>query len=161
MAQSNPVLYFAYGSNMNAVDLKKRCIKNKTKITLNNPKVACLKDFQLAFTHKSDRRNGGVADIARRMDETVWGVVFETDKESLDVIDVKEGIALGVYRQLQVEVLVEEKLISNVISYEVIKKGNYRPSKDYLDVILTGAVEHRLPGDYIEKLKVLKNPSYE
>lgn len=156
MSQSNSVLYFAYGSNMNAEDMEKWCIEHKTKITLNNPKVACLKDFQLAFTHKSDRRNGGVADIVRKMDETVWGVLFETDKESLDVIDVKEGIAKGFYRQFRVEVSVGGRLISNVIAYEVIKKGNYKPGKDYLDIILTGAVEHDLPEDYTRKLGLLK-----
>lgn len=152
MPQSNPVLYFAYGSNMNSHDLEKWCVDHKVKISLKNPKVACLKDFCLAFTHKSDRRNGGVADIVRKKGETTWGVLFETNDESLKAIDIKEGVALGVYRQIEVEVFVEEKSVSNVITYEVIKKGSYRPSRDYLDVILTGASEHHLPEDYVKKL---------
>ena len=159
MSQSEPILYFAYGSNMNSEDLEKWCVQNKAKITLTNPKVACLKDFCLAFTHKSDRRSGGVADIVRRIGETTWGVLFETDKKSLDNIDIKEGVKAGVYRQMQVDVLVKEELVTDVIAYEVIKKGVYRPSTDYLDIILTGAEEHHLPGEYIEKLKTLKGPS--
>ena len=158
MNQSNSLLYFAYGSNMNSEDLEKWCVENHSKISLNNPKVALLKDFQLAFTHKSNRRNGGVADIVRRINETVWGVLFETDKESLENIDIKEGVASGVYRQFRVEVLVGEEPVSNVITYEVIKKGIYRPSRDYLNVILTGAVDHHLPVDYIEKLRKLFEP---
>jgi cation transport regulator ChaC len=90
------------------------------------------------------------------MGETTWGVLFETDPESLKNIDKKEGVPTGVYRQIPLEVNVEDKVISNVISHEVIKKGIYRPSKDYLDVLLAGAVEHRLPGEYIQRLSAFR-----
>jgi cation transport regulator ChaC len=156
MQQNDPIYYFAYGSNMNSQDLEKWCSEHQAKIDLKNPRVAYLKGFQLAFTHKSNRRNGGVADIVRKENEITWGVLFDTDKTSLDKIDQKEGVAAGVYRQFKVDVLVDGKLIPNVISYEVIKKGNYPPSGEYLDVIINGAEDHQLPKDYVDKLMALK-----
>jgi len=159
MPPTKPVLYFAYGSNMNSEDLKIWCRAHQTEIRLKNPKVASLPDYKLAFTHNSKRRSGGTADIVREAGGIVWGVLFETDEASLRNIDKKEGwtgdLSQSAYKRIEVTVLVDGKLVPDVINYEVIKKAKYRPNKAYLDVIVKGAEDHRLPEAYIENLRKL------
>jgi gamma-glutamylcyclotransferase len=144
---------------MNSDDLASWCHTAQTEIHLRNPKVASLPGYKLAFTRHSDKRNGGVADIVRAPGETVWGVLFEVDEVSLGNIDKKEwwtgDLSKSAYKRVSVTVLIDGNPIPDVISYEVIKKGSYKPSREYLDVIIKGAEENRLPEVYVERLRKL------
>jgi gamma-glutamylcyclotransferase len=159
LQQPDLLLYFAYGSNMNSADLKNWCKGKKAIINLTNPRAAVLKDFKVAFTHKSESRKGGVADIVRAEGEEVWGVLFETDESSLKWIDKKEGwigdLASSVYKRVRVEVFLDGEKPIEAMTYEVIRKGSYKPSQEYLEVILKGAEDHQLPRDYVDKMRKL------
>ena len=63
------MLYFAYGSNLNHFQMKKRCKDSKFI------KKIKLKDFQLTFRSKYK-----AADIDRRKNSTVSGGLFEISK---------------------------------------------------------------------------------
>ena len=47
-------------------------------------------------------------------------------------------------------------------TYMLVKTGNAdrRPSPHYLDIIIKGAEEHRLPEHYIEKLRKIEHNGY-
>ena len=63
------IYYFAYGSNLHHLQMKKRCPKCKfiKRIILNN--------FQLTFRNK-----GGWADIEKRINKKVYGGLYIISK---------------------------------------------------------------------------------
>ena len=63
------MLYFAYGSNLNHFQMKRRC-KNSTFLKKIN-----LKDFKLTF-----RSNYRAADIESKKNSIVTGALFEISK---------------------------------------------------------------------------------
>lgn len=155
--------HFAYGSNMNSKDLAEHCKKKNRVITLKNPKRAVLQHYKLTFNGFSTTRHGAVADIIPSKGDDVWGVLFETDEDSLKNLDLKEGKG-SKYERVFVNVIVFEgegienqKLKNEVITYVSSRKEAYDlPHRDYLKVIIEGAKEHGLPTEYIEKLKEIK-----
>lgn len=142
--------YFAYGSNLNEDDLIKQCKKKGLDIPkLSNPKPFRLEGYKLGFTRKSKDRKGGVADLISSPGDFCWGVVFDIAQQDLDILDVKEGVEYGSYRQLI--------LPNGMITYEVMKKENFvKPHVDYVDLIIDGARHYGLPQSWIDKLESFK-----
>lgn len=151
--------YFAYGSNLNFGDLSKWCKRKKEKFPqLLNPRVVILENFKLDFTKYSGSRNGGVADIVYSKNDIVYGVVFDVSESDLKIIDRKEG-APNFYKQRKVKVklLKGEVLDDDVVTYEVDDKEDFvSPTKDYVDIIIKGAIDFDLPQIWIDKLKSFK-----
>jgi hypothetical protein len=78
------MLYFAYGSNMHAAQMKERC---------PSAKFVCrgkLPSHRLAFTLRSRSRRCGVADILRDETKEVWGIVYELLENELENLDKDE-----------------------------------------------------------------------
>lgn len=142
--------YFAYGSNLNEGDLIKQCKKKDLDIPkLSHPKPFRLEGYKLGFTRKSTDRKGGVADIIYSPGDFCWGVVFYIAQKDLDILDVKEGVKYGSYRQLT--------LPNGMITYEVVKKDDFvKPHAEYLDLIISGAKHYGLPLNWIDKLESFK-----
>ncbi len=148
---SNMIMkYFAYGSNLNKEDLVKQCKKKRLDVPkLVNPKPFCLENYKLGFTRKSDDRKGGVADIIFSPGDFCCGVVFDVTQTDLDILDVKEGVEYGSYRQIT--------LPNGMITYKVVKKENFvQPSDEYIDLIIQGANYYDLPPSWIDKLESFK-----
>jgi gamma-glutamylcyclotransferase (GGCT)/AIG2-like uncharacterized protein YtfP len=83
------MLYFAYGSNMHAAQMKERC---------PSAKFVCrgkLPSHRLAFTLRSCSRRCGVADILRDETKEVWGVVYELLENELENLDKDEDFNPG------------------------------------------------------------------
>jgi len=68
------MLYFAYGSNMHAAQMKERCPSAKFVCRAKLP------SNRLAFTRKSVNRGCGVADFLHDETKEVWGVVYEIQR---------------------------------------------------------------------------------
>lgn len=146
--------YFAYGSNLNEGDLIKQCKKKDLDMPkLLNPQPFRLKDYKLGFTRKSKDRKGGVADIISSLGDFCWGVAFDVTQADLDILDVKEGVKYGSYRQLP--------LPNGMITYEVVEKENFvKPHVEYVNLIIEGAIHYGLPQawiDYLESFKYSKD----
>ena len=155
------MLYFAYGSNLNQEDLREWCERHcRPILELRMRSVGLLGGRRLDFTAYSRVRHGGVADIVKDEDSCVYGVVFKVSSSLVAVLNEKEGINGGQYRQSHVAVhlapsgAVEE----DVLTYEVVKKkfNTYKPSRQYMDVIIKGAEAYGLPPPWIEKLKSIE-----
>ena len=99
--------YFAYGSNLNASDLKAWCARQRLPYPLGAViGRAWLPDCQLVFDTYSGTRRGGVANVVPRMGHAVPGVVFKVRKHCWRVLSIKEG-SPGFYAQCEVSALAE------------------------------------------------------
>src|SRR5437773_4458538 len=83
------MLYFAYGSNMHAGQMKERCPSAKFVCRAKLP------SHRLAFTRMSVSRGCGVADILRDEMNDVWGVVYELLESQLENLDKDEDFRPG------------------------------------------------------------------
>ena len=142
--------YFAYGSNLKHEDLIKWCKERNLSVPrLLNPKPFRLENYKLGFTRMSINRKGGVADVIFSPNDFCWGVVFDVAKEDLDVLDSKESVKSGAYKQI--------KLSDDMITYVVVNKTDFvQPHPDYVDLIIHGARKYGLPQTWIDKLESFK-----
>jgi gamma-glutamylcyclotransferase len=141
--------YFAYGSNMNSVQMAERC---PGAVSLG---VARLDGFALAFDRWSHRRSGYVADVLPSPGATVWGVLWRVTREHLLSLDRYEGVAGGAYRReaVHVSLATEPPREVEAVVYRVCQPdAPGPPSAPYLNLMLEGAREHVLPPAYIANL---------
>jgi cation transport regulator ChaC len=140
------VHYFAYGSNLDAVQMRRRCP------TARPVGRARLLHHRLDFTHLSTRWRGGAADVVPHSGESVWGVLYELAARELPVLDRYEA---G-YERVLLQVEDESGTARSVISYTVRRKGSFRPTRTYLDKILAWGARFELPDDYLDRLRAVR-----
>jgi gamma-glutamylcyclotransferase len=145
-----PISYFAYGSNMLTRRLLKRCPSAAPR------QVACVDQRSINFLKKSDD-GSGKATLASAIGDRAFGVIFDLDRSDLPELDRFEGAGRGYDR-------VDDFAVRIVGSHEPITAVSYlanpsfivpglRPYDWYLDLVIAGACEHKLPPDYIARLK--------
>ncbi len=144
--------YFAYGSNM-SIDQKER---RTGKIRESCPAV--LKNHRLVF-NKDDGKGSAYANIEQRTGSEVWGVIYLCNLGAFKELDRFEGVTAGHYVQEEVEVVTDKD--EKVLAVAYVAGKNFvcperQPRADYLEIILTGAYEHKLPSDYIKELSKLR-----
>jgi len=140
-------LYFAYGSCMCPVDLK-RSLGEPT-----HPHVighATLSGYRLGFYRRSAFRNCGVLDIVPDASAQVEGVLYRLPWRLSEALDIREQ---G-YQHEYITVACQGKRYSQVRTYSVIEKSTeeYAPNDWYFQVVLRGAVTCGLPEQYCWKL---------
>ena len=77
------MLYFAYGSNLNHFQMRKRCKDS------NYVKKFEIKDFKLTFRSKY-----GVADIERKKDHIIQGGLYKISKSDEKKLDIYEDFPI-------------------------------------------------------------------
>ena len=104
---SNKILYFAYGSNLDFEDWSNWCLGNNADpYGLVEVESAFLPDYRLKFHYYSGGRKGGAADIVEaESGNLVPGALFELDDYTLNLMDRKEGVKGGSYQRKQVHVV--------------------------------------------------------
>ena len=133
------MLYFAYGSNLNHFQMKKRC-KDSTFLKKIN-----LKNFRLTFRSKYR-----AADIEPKKNSTVPGGLFEISKSDEKKLDVYEDYP-SLYKKYYF--LYYGK---TVMTYTMVNKTPFRfPTERYLNVIKRGYKDCELNYTYLSK--ALKN----
>lgn len=151
------MLNFAYGSNLDKVQFIKRC-KSAKFIS-----IASLKGYQIAFTRESKIGEYAVADVVKKKDSEVWGVIYEISEEDSGNLDECEGYIpvrekiKNCYNREIIEVFENGDLSKpkKVSIYIAVKQKNPGlPNKQYLDYILRGARHFGLPTDYIQRLEL-------
>jgi len=116
------MLYFAYGSNLNHFQMKKRC---KDSIFL---KKINLKDFKLTF-----RSRYRAADIEYKKGSLVQGGLFEISKSDEKKLDVYEDFPI-LYKKYYFTYQ-----NNKIMTYIMVKKSNFRyPDEKYLNIIKKG-----------------------
>ena len=133
------MLYFAYGSNLNHFQMKRRC---KDSIYL---KKINLKDFRLTFRSKYR-----AADIEPKKNSIVTGGLFKISKSDENKLDVYEDYP-NLYKKYYFYYYGKK-----VMTYTMVKKSPFRfPTEKYLNVVKQGYKDCELDNKYL--LKALKN----
>lgn len=143
--------YFAYGSCMCPVDLK-RSLGEKTHIYVIGP--AKLKGYRLGFYSYSALRNGGVLDVIKDENSSVEGVLYQLPGRLSYALDHREGVHQDWYQHEIVNIHSHNRLYKNVRTYVVVDKltEELPPSDWYFNVVLRGAVTCGLSEQYCWKL---------
>ena len=129
------MLYFAYGSNLHHIQMKRRC---KDSIFL---KKIDLKDFRLTFRSKYR-----AADIEPKKNSMVPGGLFEISKSDEKKLDIYEDFPI-LYKKYYF--LYEGK---KIMTYTMTKKPPFRfPTERYLNVVKRGYKDCKLDLKFLEK----------
>nr|XP_053621339.1 gamma-glutamylcyclotransferase-like isoform X2 [Plodia interpunctella] len=105
--------------------------------------------------------NGSVATIVPHPGRKVWGALWNIDINDMERLDKQEGVPEGWYYPLNVKVITSGGKTVVAHTYQMtnvpqnedkILPSERRPSNTYLQVITLGAVESKLPSDYVGSL---------
>ena len=134
------MLYFAYGSNLNHFQMKRRC---KDSIFL---KKINLNDFRLTF-----RSRYRAADIELKKNSIVPGGLYEISKRDEKKLDIYEDFPV-LYKKYYFYYYGKK-----VMTYIMTKKTVFRfPTKRYLNVIKRGYKDCKLDYKYLKKALLTK-----
>ena len=146
-------LYFAYGSNLSEERLHERCPSARLETTARLP------DYRLAFTRRSERWGGGVADIRPDGGAEVWGAVWRVPSGEGAALDAQEGVHASPprYRRLEVRVATPAGKTLACLAYQVVEPEaeHVPPSEAYLATLLRGARACSLASSYVEQIEAL------
>ncbi len=127
------MLYFAYGSNLNHFQMKKRC---KDSLFI---KKYILKSYKLSF-----RSIYRAADIEKKKNFEVPGAIFEISKSDEKKLDLYEDYPI-LYKK-SFFVLNNDK----IMFYEMVNKTSFMyPTERYLNVIKKGYKDCQLNKKYL------------
>jgi len=148
MSKTTDCLYFAYGSNLNLKDLGEfegDKFPNREKSFEETANILdgifFLPDYQLQFTYKSTRREGGVLDVVPKLGHAVAGKLFEV--EDWNLLDAKEG-APYVYEKIEITVIDENGKTFDAFTYVVTSKNKVeyvKPNQKYVGIVSDGYEE--------------------
>jgi gamma-glutamylcyclotransferase len=143
---SRTVWHFAYGSNMNRVQMLSRAGK------ILEEHNASLPNYEVRFNKKVRGGTAG-ANIQMASGKTVHGVLYKLEENALRMVDRYEGVPEH-YRRIEVQVTPDggQPVSAQIYIASKIEKG-LRPSAPYLQAMLDGAGEHNLPASYIGEIK--------
>tara|TARA_B100000787_G_C16191627_1_gene297903 strand:+ start:1563 stop:1964 length:402 start_codon:yes stop_codon:yes gene_type:complete len=129
------MLYFAYGSNLHHLQMKKRC---KDSIYL---KKIILRDFRLTFRSKYR-----AADIERRKNASVPGGLFEISKNDEKKLDMYEDYPT-LYTKYYFTYYGKK-----VMTYTMVEKTLFTyPSERYLNIIRRGYKDCNIDNNLLNK----------
>jgi len=137
--------YFAYGSNMNHQQMKKRCPSSRFV------KRAFLEGYKFVYDGYSKTRNGAVANIIEtgKKEDIVWGGLFEINEDNLSALDCYEGYPKS-YDRKEVKVKDDEGNHYTTIVYFRTAQPKSKPSENYRNLVIQGAKDCDLPEWYIQ-----------
>ena len=129
------MLYFAYGSNLNHFQMKKRCRDSKFLKKIE------LKNFRLTF-----RSIYRAADIERKKNSIVQGALFNISKTDEKKLDLYEDFPT-LYKK---HYFFYNK--KKVMTYVMVKKTPFMyPNERYLNTIKQGYKDCDLDNDFLKK----------
>ena len=128
------MLYFAYGSNLNLFQMKRRC---KDSVFIKKYE---LKGYRLNFRSKYR-----AADIERSKNSLVPGALFEISKSDEKKLDVYEDYPI-LYKKLYFTYYSK-----TVMTYIMVNKTEFRyPTERYLNVVKRGYKDCKLDTKYLK-----------
>ena len=141
--------YFAYGSNLDPGTFLGRRRMQPLVTT-----IGMLRDFELRFDLPVGPGERGVANLAPRPGDHVWGALYQLTHADAERLDRTEGVGKGIYRRLAVEVQTSEGAEIAAFTYRSeISRPERKPSRRYLGLLIAGARELSLPAEYVERLR--------
>ena len=128
------MLYFAYGSNLNHFQMKRRCKDSKYLKKIN------LKGYTLNFRSKYR-----AADIEKKINSSVPGGLYEISKSDEKKLDIYEDYPI-LYKKLYFTYFNK-----SVMTYIMVNKTEFRyPTERYLNVVKRGYKDCKLDTKYLK-----------
>lgn len=136
-------LYFAYGSNMNPVQMRIRCPESRAiaKAKINGYRIAI--------------NSRGVATIIPDAKGYVSGVVWGISRADEARLDVFEGVKIGFYLKKSLNIHLSGGRNAKALVYIDKNYDIGMPRKGYLERIIKGAEFFGFEDRYISKLERL------
>ncbi len=148
MIAIDPIWYFAYGSNMcRAIFLDRR------KMRPLQTRWGWLLDYEMCFNIPVGPGERGVANVEPRHGLRTCGVLYSLTPEDFDRLDRTEGVHVGLYRRMPIEVVVGEECVAASTYQSSLTQAGRKPSPRYMSLLLEGARHHALPPEYIRRLE--------
>ena len=152
------IKYFAYGSNLDLPQMKRRCPSSKLI------SKGSLSGYRLTFNRFSSGWGGGVADVIQEQGSEVWGLVFEISDTDLERLDRYEGYnkernegrkelnsryMTDLYERWKTVIDTSNGQVCDVWVYTVVEKQKFvPPTSEYLQIIKDAAVKWNFPKSY-------------
>jgi len=124
------MLYFAYGSNLNTIKMKRTCPDSVPIVK------AKLIDYKLVFYNK-------VADIVKSREGIVYGAVYNLSEQDAKKLDRYKGCP-RLYDRIHVNVKGDDKTYE-AFTYVMYVKGRGEPDESYFNIIVQGFKEWGIP----------------
>lgn len=140
-------LMFAYGSNLNVEQMRLRCPDAEPLGRIKLP------GWRLVFR--------GVADCVQEGGSHCWGGVWKITDECEVALDIYEGIASGLYRKEHIPIKRTPDGHTEMMIYVMNSAGIFPPSQHYLDIILDGYRDHRMPRSAHKTLREAVEESWD
>ncbi len=154
-AASEPILYFAYGSDMNDDQIVSRC--NEARFI----GTAILSGHGISFFGHSDKWDGALESLVDRPGECVFGVVYEISATDMDYLDVFHAARLdgtGINFQYPVDVTGPDGQVYNAYTYRKSAQSDPKlPSREYLGYVAATAAGRGFPEEYVARLQQLES----
>ena len=135
-------LYFAYGSNMDASAMARRCPRSKAL------GLARLKRHRLAVMRE------GWLTAVRDSASVVHGVLWDLALSDVAALDRYEGLSKGLYAKL-VQPVVAERAPRQAIVYFGLNAGPGAARPGYMAEVLAAARSWPLPVEGVEALEAI------
>jgi hypothetical protein len=151
---SGTVWYFAYGSNLETATL---CGRREVEVLRAVPVRA--PGWRLVFDKPTLIDTGhSVANIVAESAAEALGVVYAVTEPNLAHVELTEGVPFGNYRRVSVfvEPLTAGALPGPTRALSLSSDRRtpaLRPSDRYMNIVITGAIEHGLPPEHVAFLR--------
>lgn len=146
--------FFAYGANMNPRQIKMRC-SHPVRVS-----AAFLADYRLGFYGHSAEWDSGMETAVKDHGSRLWGVVYalsDLDWERLDLWQDARFDGTGRCFHYPVEVCDLRGCRYEARMYKLdVRSAMRAPSENYMEHILEGARENKLPPSYLDALLAIK-----
>ncbi len=144
MSNHAHTLYFAYGSNLSLSQMKRRCPEYELV------GVAKLDGWKFQYDGTCDDWSGkAVGNIVKSRGSNVLGVVYKLTQNDCDLLDDFEDYPVDYEKKIVTVILSDKNTVSPFVYTRYTVEPIGVPSRQYVDTILTGAVENKLPSGYI------------
>ncbi len=145
--------YFAYGSNLDLLQMGLRCPDAQFVST------AKLDGYRVCFPRKSFVRDCAVISIEPAIGEQVWGALYELDGTDIARLDEREGYDkrrdrhLNQHNRITVRVEGSDERVVVAEVYVAVPTANPGlPSPQYVGYLVASAAECGLPKSHLVKL---------
>ncbi len=152
---------FAYGSNMDVVDLERWCSEREVPMgRVDQVEPAVLSGYALVWNYYSPARGGGAANVEPRAGSELFGLALMVCPTALRAIDAKEGHPRR-YRRGPRTVPVQLRSGAEVSAWLYVVREEFRreeqvpPTQHYRDLMLRAARQHDFPEWYLAELEAL------
>lgn len=148
-------LYFAYGFNLNLMQMRQKCSKARVI------GIARLPGYKVGFYEYTVVWDGAMETIIPDSQSQVWGVLYAlsaSEWEELDSHEDARADGSGAYFHFPVEVIAADGNARQAMVFLKARLGKPElPGTEYMNILLQGAEEQGLPPEYITQLRQIKS----